>query len=151
MTELTGVVRPYVTRVAQKYLAHASDDALTDSMSVVLLEIHQMAAKNADACYDYLRPRAGVAPVVLSRYVDAQTLRRDLDSTTAVIVTAIADPQPVPAPADITAGRIAVAAQLRAKYTADDLAALSNLNAPTVDHAEYCKMTAAVLEETLAL
>jgi len=150
-SELIGTTRRYVAELAHKYLPVASDDAVIEMVRVMVLEMNQIGAKNADACFNFLFPRPGVPPVIISQYVSVELQNRDLAATTAVIESGARKPQRVPTEKEIEPKMNLVINALRRKFSSAQLAAFADPDSSTSPHPVVCGVTQAFYEEILAL
>jgi hypothetical protein len=149
--ELVAVMMPYVSNLSKKYLPVASDDAVIAAAELAVTEAETIGSKSPDACYDFLYPRPGSRPVILSEYLAGDVQHRDLLTTAAVIETGSTTPQRIPTEKEVSPLLKRVVDQLTQRYPAADIAALANPNSPEIEHERTCRMTIALFREVLAL
>jgi len=129
-------------------LAHASDDAVIDAGRLLTLQLDQIGAKSADACFAFLFPRPG-APIDIAQYVSPEVTGLDADTTVAILETAGTNPRPIPSHHDIEAALGTVRNRLLSVYGED---AVNQLRKPAaMDHGQLCRMTSSLYKEVLSL
>jgi hypothetical protein len=148
--DLISMSRPYINTLAKKYLPLADDDVVVEMSSVVVREIDQVNAQNADACFALISPKPGTPAVDIMPYVTRETAEQDLAVLTKVIETGAMHPQPRPDSMDISATIQPMFKRLREQYGAD-IAVLGQFADPNVDHRKVCAMTSAMFKAILDL
>ncbi len=136
--ELIERVRMQVTTLVQKHLPRASDDAATEYMRVLVLEMSELRRHGGDLCYRFLFPKAGET-LSLTRYVSANTRDADFAALSQVVRSSTVSPQPVPQQAEVASRIQPVMAALTARY-GRDLALLQQPEAPGVDRDKLCSI-----------
>src|SRR5208282_4580777 len=149
--ELVALTLPYISNLSKKYLPVASDDAVIATAQLAVIEAETIGSKSADACYDFLYPRPGSHPVILSEYLTAEIQKRDLSTTAAVIETGSTSPQPIPAEKEVSPLLKMVVDKLVQRYPAGDIQALADPSSPMIGHDKACRMTSAMFREVLTL
>jgi hypothetical protein len=128
---------------------HASDQAVIDRARVLTLELDQIGAKSADACFGFLYPGPG-SSMDWKQYLSPEVSKFDEAAVVSVLETAAADPRPVPEQSQIQDFMRQVVQRLVAQYGEDDVNLLGKVPA-SVDHARLCRITAAFYKEALSL
>jgi len=83
-----GRVRKVVEGLAKKYMKTADDAALVEYIKVTAEEIKQVADKDANVAFDMLF--SSQMNIDITKYVDAQTQRRDQEALAEVIRSGVA-------------------------------------------------------------
>jgi hypothetical protein len=147
--EVAYLVESHVGALLRKYVPVASDQAITDFASVTTLEIDQIGAKDAKACYRFLYPQPGLPPINLTTYVSTEVSQREIEVSDTIVETAIADPQHVPARAEVTEALNQIGRQLTTDFGASNVGAL--LNPATIEPATVCAMISSLYKDALSL
>lgn len=147
--ELITRARPYVTKVVERYLPYAADDALIDFTKAVIEEVNQLSRKSGDLCYALIFPQQS-RPVNYESLLSKEVWSAKLNAMTRIIETAATDPQPVPSEKQVSAKLEGVYGELVNRF-GDDAALLANLESPDIDKTKACTLTAALYEEILKL
>jgi len=147
--ELQAAIAPYLGMVVKRYLPKASDQAILDFTQVMVLEIGQIGAKSADACYDFLFPRASAPPLMAAQYVSPEVSERDVMTAAAVIESGYRYPHTVPAKEEVASSLNLVVSQLVATYGSEDVVTFAKRG--PLDHAKSCAMAGAMYKNVLAL
>jgi len=147
--EVTATVNGYLVSVVAKYLPIASDDSIIQMTRVLTLEIDQVGAKSADACFRFLHHPAGASSVDLTQYATPEVLRADSAATSAILESGIASPQRIPAKSEVDPALSRLGQQLVASFGAADVAGLAD--PATIDHARYCTIASAVYKQALSM
>ena len=149
--ELHAAIMPYVTNMTKKYLPVASETAVIEMMKVTTAEIDAIRSKDPEACYRFINPRPGEPSVFIGDYISVELGSQDIAASAAVIETGSSKPQQIPAEAVVSDLMDTVLHRLSKKYDAEDIAALSDLNSPTVDRRRVCAVVSGLYREVLML
>jgi len=138
-----------VTTVVDRLAPHASDQAVIDRARVLALELDQIGAKNADACFSFLYP--GQSPMTDWRpYISPEVTKFEEAAIVSVLETGAADPKPVPEQPQVQEALRQVAQRLVAQFGEDAVNMLGKEPA-VADRARFCALTAAFYKEVLSL
>lgn len=136
--ELIERVRTQVTTLVQKHLPRASDEAATEYMRVMVLEMSELRRHGGDLCYRFLFPKPGET-LNLTRYVSANTRDADAAALSQVVRSATVSPRPAPVQTEVASRIQPVMTALTARYGAD-LALLQQPEAPGADRDKLCSI-----------
>ncbi|MEO8153263.1 MAG: hypothetical protein ABI605_09365 [Rhizobacter sp.] len=137
--ELIDLVRSQVTTLVQKRLPHASDEAASEYMRVMVREMGELRQRGGDLCYRFLFAQPGQG-LDLSKYVSPSTVEADFAALSQVVRTSTVEPQPIPQQAEVSERLKPVVAALAARY-GQDLALLQQPQAPGIDRDKLCAMS----------
>ena len=137
--ELIELVRGEITTLVQQRLPHASDEAATEYMRVMVREMGELRSKGSDLCYKFLFAQAGHG-LDLSKYVSANTMEADLSALGEVVRTSAVAPQPVPQPSEVMSRLQPVFAALSGRH-GQDVTLLQHPQAPGVDRDKLCMIS----------
>ena len=147
--EIDAAVKTFIGDATRRYLPVASDEAVIKIARVLILEVDQLAAKSADACFGFLFPTPNDPPVDITKFVTTEVIGLDAAATVAILESGAADPRPTPRREDVAAPLGDAVNRVVANYGAADVAALST--PATMDKARACAVTSAVYKEVLSL
>jgi len=147
--KIAGTIDKYLTGVITKYLPVASDEAILEMTRVTILELDQISAKSADACFAFLFHPPGTVRTDLSAYATPEVIQAVSTAQKLILESGFADPQPVPSKEEVSAPLKRVVQQLVATYGAADITALAQ--PAKMDHGRYCMITSALFKEVLTL
>jgi hypothetical protein len=146
--QVAAVGRPYVSAMVMHYLPVASDQAIIGFTQVMTLELDQIGAKSADACFEYLNPRPN-APLNVMDFLTPEVARQDEALTGQIIESGSSSSAKVPSQQEVAPTINSVSQALVAKYGANNVAALSRPGA--LDHAMNCAMISDLYKDILQL
>lgn len=149
VAEIGGALQPYVAKLTGRYLPVASDAAVLEFARVLTLEIDQIGAQSADACFYFLYPQAGAQPVRIDKLVTPEVIQKQMAAMSLVIQSAVRAPQPRPTRADASAAINQVVRQLAREFSPNDVAALAR--PATLGPAKACAMSSQMYKDTLTL
>ncbi len=138
-------IQPVIMEVFDKYLPHASDDAIVAFATHFVRRIMELTQISPDLCYQYLFPQEYGLPDQ-----DDKTLQEASAAMAAVIRTATHNPQPSPDASQSEALLESVRITLHKEY-GDDLFLLANPLGESVDKKKVCTMMVAMYEEVLKM
>jgi hypothetical protein len=138
-----------MTTVVDRLAPHASDQAVIDRARVLALELDQIGAKNADACFSFLYP--GQSPMTDWRpYISSEVTKFEEAAVVSVLETGATDPMPVPEQPQVQESLGQVAQRLVVQFGEDAVNMLGKEPA-AADRAKLCALTAAFYKEVLSL
>lgn len=146
---IQAAVQQTLAAAISNHAPHASDQAVIDRARALALEIDQIGAQNADACFAFLYP--GLAPAAAwKQYISPEVAKFDATTTILVLETGSANPQPVPERAEISESLNHVRQQLVAQYGEDAIVTFGHPTA-SADHTRFCSMNGSFYKEALSL
>jgi hypothetical protein len=144
-----GWSKKKVKELVNKYVPHASDEAIVRYVNGMIQEIEELASKNPDLCYQLLFPdRYGSS--ANTEYFKSDAERADLNALADVIRTAVEEPQQEP---DKTIGEGLLKKVLGSFYEAhgEEAQLLKDPFAPRIDKKKVCNLITALYREALKL
>jgi len=147
--DIGRTVNGYLEGVVAKYLPIASDESIVEMTRVVTLEVDQIGAKSADACFDFLYHPGSPAKVDLTQYVTPEVLEADKAAMRAILESGMTGPQRVPAKQEVNPAFTRVGQQLITSFGQADVAALANPT--TMDHRRFCTITSTLYKQVLSM
>ncbi len=142
-------VRLIVSELVEKYLPISSDKALLGYMSVVIMEIEELALQSPELCYKFLFPKQYGA-IDVTKYISPETQKADLDALAAVIRTGAEAPVSVQSSTEYDALIQNIIINLHEMY-GDDALLLENPHAQGIDRRQFCRIMVALYREILKL
>jgi len=147
--DIGRTINGYLVGVMAKYLPIASDESIVEMTRVVTLEVDQIGAKSADACFGFLYHPGSPAKVDLTQFVTPEVLAADKAAMTAILESGMTSPQRVPAKQEINPAFNRLGQQLITSFGQADVAALAN--PATMDHGRYCTITGSLYKQVLSM
>jgi hypothetical protein len=147
--EVIGQTRDMVSQITQKYMAVSSDQAIVEEVKVLVAELDELRAVDADACFYFLYPQAGVSHVDLSRVLSSELREREMAALGAVVESGAATPQRIPSESEVAGAMNKATKALALIHSSSELAQLSE---PTKgNHATVCTVAADLYRQILML
>ena len=143
-----AVARGYLSPIAFRSMAHATDTTAEDFARNLALEIRIAGKKEGDACFAVLGPDADAAVRITK--VDLGTLDDfDLDRIAEAIEKTATQPNPVPTHDDVARAFDPIASGIGRRY-GDDANLLERLDQPGIDKPKACKIAVDYISLTLS-
>jgi uncharacterized protein YqcC (DUF446 family) len=147
--DLIARLKPRMEQMVQKRVPVASDQAVVKYMSVMTREMRELRRQDPLLCYKFMFPQQYGA-INIKDHVPKELMDADLAALTDVIKTSAEQPQPAPKQVEVAPDLDVAIGQLQQKHQ-EDVAVLQNLQAPEVDKAKGCEVTADLYEIIIAL
>ena len=143
-------VRSTIAQVLNKYIPHASDNAVIAMTALLIRRIEELTQISPDLCFQYLFPgEYGVSGLL--KHMSDKGMQEEDKVMAAIIRTATVNPQPSPDVVQAEALAMPVYTKVYEKYGDAFLLFVENPLDKNIDKGDACIMTAALYEEMLSI
>ena len=144
-----AIVREHVTRIVQKRLPKASNEAVVAYIGATMVELDELYKRGDDLCHRFLFPQPGDA-LDARAYFSQETQDADLAALARVIETSARDPQRVPEDFEVLPKLQPIFEDLASEY-GSQVALLQRPNGFGVNKRKVCEIASGMYDKILAL